>query len=191
MNFFSSFIDFYLNNRIFSPPFSCYMLCVCIYFSDSGNNSNIFFLSLYGIDSIAEYGRVLVCYQLVNKPHDWINVLQDIWEDNVTIIIFFFATLSHEIVVHFMYLYIYHNHYRMPFVHRFILHSTKHLLFFYISSFFVVYIKLLILPPQAFFWVDFGSCCVVMYCVYERKHVEVLRCMVKWSVFQMQFYIIL
>ena len=145
-------------------------MCVHIYFSDSGNNSNIFIFYLY-IRMVGD-GRVLVCYQLVNKPYDWINVLQDIWEDNVTIINIF-TTLSHEKC----YCRTHHNHYRMPFVHRFILHSTKHLLFIIFLLFFVVYIKLLILPPQAFFGFLVP---VVLLCIVYMKE-SMLRNYGVWS----------
>lgn len=143
----------------------CYM---CAYFFRIQEIIVIYFsISTY---SIAGYGRVLVCYQLVNKPHDRINVLQDIWEDNVTIINFFYNFIAWEVLMSYtLCICIYHNHYRIPFVHRFILYSTKLLLFFYIFSFSVVYIKLLILPPQAFFFLGFWFllCCYVL-CIWKE-----------------------
>ena len=74
-------------------------------FSDSGNNSNIFFLSLRTWTR-----KILVCYQLVNKPHDCVNVLQDIWEDNVTIINFFYNFIAWKVLVSYtLCICIYHN----------------------------------------------------------------------------------
>lgn len=139
-------------------------MCVHI-FSDSGNNSNIFLLSLR-----VWSGEILVCYQLVNKPHDCVNVLQDIWEDNVTIINFF-TTLSHEKCscrTLYVLVYIIINLQCAFCAQIYFSHSTKHLLFFMFLLFCCIHKVIDFTTANFFFFGFWFLLCRYVLCIWKE-----------------------